>query len=498
MCRALSILTCLVLWAAIRSAANAQQPGADGEGPTDLPSAADPPASDGAADKPLVRTLPATPFMLPVLPAPITPASSEVERGVRWSELARASSRFLAIEHSFRLLTEPGTREGLKGSFIRNYGRSVANLHGWADGDEFYVNYVGHPMQGGVAGFLWVQNDLAYRHSVFGRDRQYWKSRLRAAAFIWCYSTQFEIGPLSEASIGGIQSLFPQQGFVDHVITPSMGMGWMIGEDVVDRYIIEPIEARIGNRWARIAARGVLNPSRSFSNVISGRAPWARTTRAGILSYTRPTDRRAGAALPSRTAADPQRNPDTALAPPFEFAMTFQPERFWGQGTSLSCLGGGGEAAFRLAPSWQLVTAVGGCKMIGLEKNLSGDSLAYTVGPRWLGRIRGPLSAHLQLLVGGNKITEERMFPELKKVLEAAALRDKKLPPAHEDYTEQTESNGFAVVTGAGLRYDLNRALTITVADLSYRRSWTSPLWGRDYSNSLKFSSGLVLRMGTW
>ena len=65
----------------------------------------------------------------------------------------RASGRFLAVEHAFRLATEPGTRDGLKGKFFGNYARAVGSIHGWSDGDEFYVNYVGHPAQGSVAGF---------------------------------------------------------------------------------------------------------------------------------------------------------------------------------------------------------------------------------------------------------------------------------------------------------------------------------------------------------
>ena len=54
------------------------------------------------------------------------------------------------------------------------------------------------------------------------------------------------------------------------------------------------------------------------------------------------------------------------------------------------------------------------------------------------------------------------------------------------------------MATGGGLHYNLHPALTLRVAELSYRHSWTAPLWGRDYSNGLKWSSGLVLRMGTW
>lgn len=94
------------------------------------------------------------------------------------------------------------------------------------DGDLFYVNYVGHPIQGSASGFIWVQNDGKYRKAEFGNNSVYWKSRMRATAFSWAYSTQFEIGPISEASIGKIQSRYPQQSWVDHVATPVIGLAW--------------------------------------------------------------------------------------------------------------------------------------------------------------------------------------------------------------------------------------------------------------------------------
>jgi hypothetical protein len=458
------------------------------------------PVTDQSTDKTSAALPLAVPFVAPILPKkPVKNEEIDPEEqgGVKWTNLFQASSRFLAIEHTFRLLTEPGTREGLKGPFIRNYTRSVANLHGWADGDEFYVNYVGHPMQGGVAGFLFVQNDPGYRTAVFGKDRLYWKSRLRAAAFAWAYSTQFEIGLLSEASIGGIQAQFPQQGFVDHAITPTIGMAWMIAEDTVDRYIVEPIEARTDNRLIRLLVRSGLNPSRSFANVLNNKVPWSRTTRAGIDTYARMEPQYSTAASRRQKPAGGDETPDPLVAP-FEFTLAFQPERFSGSGRPLTCLGGSGSASLRIAASWQLVTEVGGCKMVGLERNLSGDSLTYAAGPRWTTRIHGPWTAQLQLLVGGNKVTEEKMFPELKEALEAAAARDNTTPPSHGDYTQETQSNGFAVSTGGGVSYQVNRAMTIKVADLSYRHSWNSALWGRDYANSVKFTTGFVLRMGTW
>lgn len=157
-------------------------------------------------------------------------------------ELARSSLRLLGVMHGFRLMTEAGTRSGGFG-LGGGYTRSVTALHGWADGDPFYVNYAGHPMQGAVAGRLWLLHDRRYRTAEFGDGAPYWKGKLRAAAFAWAFSEQFEIGPLSEASVGHIQKDFPQQGFVDHVVTPTFGLGWMIAEDALDRYLVKRIEA---------------------------------------------------------------------------------------------------------------------------------------------------------------------------------------------------------------------------------------------------------------
>jgi hypothetical protein len=429
---------------------------------------------------------------LPLRSTPSSVLTARPETGVDWSGLFRASGRFLAIEQGFRLLTEPGTRAGLKGSFFGNYGRAVSSLHGWADGDEFYVNYVGHPMQGGVAGFIWVQNDRAYRGAEFGKDRLYWRSRLRAAAFAWAYSEQFEIGPISEASIGAIQSEWPQHGLVDHVVTPAIGLAWMIGEDVVDRYVIRRIETATENRWVRLLSRSALNPSRTFANVLQGAAPWHRESREGILAFT--GNERNSSGVAQRRAAG---NRDAAGAAPFEFQAGFQALRYLSAG-EVMCLGGDASAVFRVSESWQLVASVGGCKLQGLGENLSGDSLTYAAGPRFRTHDWGRWSANLQVLVGGNKLTEERMFPQAKRLLELAETPDPRSAPKHGEYTEDTAANGFALAGGGGVNYKLNAALTLRVAELSYQRSWAAPLWGRSFAEAIRFSSGLVLRMGTW
>ncbi len=217
--------------------------------------------------------------------APINPVASPEESGVEWSKVSSSAIRFLGVMHAFRWATEPGTRAGGFG-LGKAYRESVSSLHGWDDGDPFYVNYVGHPMQGAVAGRLFLMNDPLYRKAEFGRSADYWKGKLRATAFAWAFSEQFETGPLSEASIGHIQRVPPQVGFVDHIVTPVVGMAWMLGEDALDEYAVKPIERRVQNKYVRMFVRSGLNPARSFANVLSGRVPWARDSRAGILTYT--------------------------------------------------------------------------------------------------------------------------------------------------------------------------------------------------------------------
>jgi hypothetical protein len=189
----------------------------------------------------------------------------------------------LGLEHGVRLALEPETREGLKGPFVRDYFASVRSLRGWSDGDSFAVTYIAHPMQGAATGFIAVQNDPGFRRAEFGRSRLYWVSRLRATAFAALYSEQLEIGPVSEASIGNVQMKPQATGIVDHVITPTLGLGWMVGEDVLDRYLVRRIERWTTHPVPRLLARGILNPTRSFSNLLRGKPPWHRDTRGGVL-----------------------------------------------------------------------------------------------------------------------------------------------------------------------------------------------------------------------
>jgi hypothetical protein len=201
-----------------------------------------------------------------------------------WDGALRQSFFFLSIQHAFRLADEESTRAELGGPFFKDYFKALRSLRGWDDGDPFLVNYIGHPMMGSVSGFIQVQNDPRGIHEEVSLKKSYWTSRMRALGWSFAYSTQFELGLISEASIGNI-GIKPNgksnhaMAYVDLVVTPVVGTGWMVGEDALDKYFIRRFENRLPNRTTVILFRSFLNPTRSFANVMRGKWPWYRDGR---------------------------------------------------------------------------------------------------------------------------------------------------------------------------------------------------------------------------
>lgn len=232
------------------------------------------------AQEPRTVALPIT----PPDPSQPDPKRTQPTDGVQWKPLLAQSLTFLWIEHGFRFLTEPGTRDELRGPFFKDWFRSVKNTRGWRDGDPFIVNYIGHPMQGSVTNYIFVHNDPKYIREEMGFTKAYFKSRLRAMLFSTVYSTQFELGPISEASLGNV-GLHPSEksrhpsALVDLVVTPTLGTVWMMGEDAIDRFLIKRLENHVENRVVRLLVRSFLNPSKSFANALRGRYPWNRDGR---------------------------------------------------------------------------------------------------------------------------------------------------------------------------------------------------------------------------
>jgi hypothetical protein len=188
------------------------------------------------------------------------------------------SFKLLVTEHAIRLAFQEKTRRELEGPFWSDYRRSIRWPAQWEDGDGWAVNYIGHPIHGAAAGIIWLDHGPD-RDTPIGLHTPYWASRARATAFSALYSLQFEIGPLSEASIGNVGMLPETTGWVDHVVTPAGAFALLVAGDALDRFFVSWVERRVGNRVVRAVLRMAFNPSRTMANLAQNREPWRRPDR---------------------------------------------------------------------------------------------------------------------------------------------------------------------------------------------------------------------------
>lgn len=214
-----------------------------------------------------------------------------------WKGLILQSLSFEMLQNGTRVITasQKDRRLLLNKPYWSDYWASLQqfNWRRWNDGDSFPVNYIGHPMEGAIAGYLEVQNNPRDRSVQMGNNRAYWMSRARAAAWAAVYSTQWELGPLGESAIfnqGGFtypirceknqcnanSQYTNNTGWVDLIITPTVGTLWMLGEDALDRFVTDPLVRRHPGAFGYKVLRSGANPSRSLANMLRGRYPWYR------------------------------------------------------------------------------------------------------------------------------------------------------------------------------------------------------------------------------
>ena len=222
--------------------------------------------------------------------------------GFQWRRALLESFTFLTIEqgyvvHSdfFWVTVENGVPFN---HYWRDYTRSLSTwVHsGWNDGDPNWYGYVGHPIQGALTGFIQIQNDPQGEQLEFSRTKAYWWSRLKAGLWNAAYSTQWNLGPLSEVTgekygtkVRGpwnYDGSWPCHrhcvtgvGQIDIVMTPLGGTGWLIGEDFLDRFIVRRVERATPNRFLIDTVRCALNPIRGGANILHGEPPWYRASR---------------------------------------------------------------------------------------------------------------------------------------------------------------------------------------------------------------------------
>ncbi len=215
----------------------------------------------------------------PLAAQPVPEAvDSSAGEGFHWKPALLESGLFLAVQHSSRL-AQAKTRSEFSGPFWSDYFESASNIHTWNDGDSILTDYFGHPWMGAMTGYIQVFNDPRGRNLEFdASSKQYWKSRLKAMAWTAAYSAQFEIGPISEASLGNVGKKSPTMAAVDLVVTPVGGFTWMLIEDYVDRRFISHWERGTSTKKARFY-RVALNPGRSIANLLRFKRPSYRDNR---------------------------------------------------------------------------------------------------------------------------------------------------------------------------------------------------------------------------
>ena len=212
-------------------------------------------------------------------PAESTPSTpSDAAEGFQWKPALLESGFFLVLQHSSRMV-QAKTRRELGGPFWSDYFESASNIHTWNDSNSILTNYFGHPWMGAMTGYIQVFNDPRGRNLEFDASSgQYWKSRLKAMAWTAAYSVQYEIGPVSEASIGNVGKKSPTMATVDLVMTPVGGFTWMLIEDYVDHRFISRWEQGTSVNKARFL-RVALNPGRSVANLLRWKRPSYRDNR---------------------------------------------------------------------------------------------------------------------------------------------------------------------------------------------------------------------------
>jgi hypothetical protein len=224
----------------------------------------------------------------------------EGEPRYHWKGLLIQSFEFNAVENTFRILSDDTLRSLTANKpFWHDYAASMKqfNMGRWNDGDNFLVNYVGHPMQGAVTAYIEIQNSPT-QSRLRWNETGYWNSRWKAFLWSTLFSTHSEISPLGEAGLGNeggytydVKCILHcndttdkpsskstnNTGWVDFIVTPTAGMLWVFAEDFLDKDISDRIadHAAPNSPYPKIV-RGALNPAHTFANLMRGHKPWYR------------------------------------------------------------------------------------------------------------------------------------------------------------------------------------------------------------------------------
>ena len=227
-----------------------------------------------------------------------------------WGRALFESFVFLAIEQSYVIKDDYRWVVFENGVPFNHYWRDYKDSlstwidSGWDDGDPFLYSYVGHPIQGALTQYIQIQNDPQGRELEFSNTKAYWWSRFKAFWWSAAYSTQWNIGPLSELTVEKYGTIHWTRtpwthretwpcyehcvtgvGQVDLVTTPVGGTLWLLTEDILDKQISRRVEGATRNHFVIDLVRCSLNPVRGGANILHGKRPWYRASRDASALY---------------------------------------------------------------------------------------------------------------------------------------------------------------------------------------------------------------------
>jgi len=232
----------------------------------------------------------------------VAPSETPAQK-FHWKRALEESLTFLTIEQAYVVHEDYRWVVAENGipfnHYWRDYKQSLnAWIHsGWNDGDPNLYGYVGHPIQGAMTAYIQIQNDPRSEYLEFSNTKQYWRSRLKATIWNAVYSTQWNIGPISEMTVEKYgakarppwnqdgswpcttKNCYTGVGQIDLVMTPIGGLGWLVGEDWLDKNLVRRVENKTRNRIIVDTVRCAFNPIRSGANILHGNKPWYRLSR---------------------------------------------------------------------------------------------------------------------------------------------------------------------------------------------------------------------------
>jgi len=182
--------------------------------------------------------------------------------------------------------------------------------------------------------------------------------------------------------------------------------------------------------------------------------------------------------------------------PIFEFATNFDCILLTGDGHDLACAGGGGSGLFNLNASMGIETDVSGCKLLGQPPWLSGDALIFAAGPRIAFRNASHWTPWFNVLIGGEKLTQESISQKLKDQTLASAPPNADIDKLRFNYARDYSATGLRLSIGGGVDYALNSTVAFRMAGLEYSHRWAGALTDVSYPDSLRLTMGMMLRLG--